>query len=67
MENITLHVPGINCAHCVHTIKMELMELEGVQEVTADPDTKQVRVVYSPPATEASIKSLLKEINYPGV
>lgn len=65
METINFIVPAINCGHCVHTIKTELLDLEGVSEVTADAETKQVKVVYDNPATEASIKNLLKEINYP--
>lgn len=65
METINFIVPAINCGHCVHTIKTELLDLEGVSEVTADAETKQVRVVFDLPATEASIKNLLKEINYP--
>ncbi len=65
MEKINFIVPAINCGHCVHTIKTELLDLEGVSEVTADAETKQVKVVYDNPATEASIKNLLKEINYP--
>ncbi|HNR01009.1 MAG TPA: heavy-metal-associated domain-containing protein [Anaerolineaceae bacterium] len=65
MEKINFIVPAINCGHCVQTIKTELLDLEGVSEVTADAETKQVKVVYDNPATEASIKNLLKEINYP--
>ena len=65
MDTISLKIPNISCGHCIHTIKMELMEMEGVTEVTADLAAKQVNVVYSPPANEEAIKNLLKEINYP--
>jgi copper chaperone CopZ len=51
--------------HCVHTIKTELSELEGVSSVDADKDSKQVVVTFNAPATDAKIKGLLKEINYP--
>jgi len=51
--------------HCVHTIKTELGEHEGVKSVEADPATKQVVVDFDAPATPASIESLLAEINYP--
>jgi copper chaperone CopZ len=65
MDTISLTIPNISCGHCIHTIKMELMEMEGVTEVTTDLAAKQVNVVFSAPANEEAIKNLLKEINYP--
>lgn len=65
MKSITYRVPGINCNHCVHTIKTELMDLSGVIEVDADASSKQVTVQFDEPANEAKIESLLEEINYP--
>ena len=59
------NVPAISCQHCVHTIKMELTELPGVQSVTPDAVTKNVKVVYREPASEQTIIDLLEEINYP--
>lgn len=67
MTNLTLNVPNISCGHCVHTIQSELAELEGVAEVVASSDTKQVSVIFDAPADESKIKSLLAEINYPAV
>lgn len=65
MSTITLTVPNISCHHCVRTITSELQDLKGVQQVEADVDSKQVKVVYEPPATEQAIEDLLAEINYP--
>jgi len=65
MTTVTYQIPAINCGHCVKTIKNELSELEGVQSVEGDPTEKTIQVVFNPPATEDSIKALLKEINYP--
>ena len=65
MTTVKYNVPSINCMHCVHTIKTELGEHEGVKSVEADPATKQVVVDFDAPATPASIESLLAEINYP--
>ena len=39
--------------------------MEGVTSVEADASTKQVKVVFSQPATIEQLKTLLKEINYP--
>jgi copper chaperone len=58
-------VPSIHCEHCVHTIEMELGDLEGVHNVKADLDSKIVKVEFDLPATEDVIVGTLREINYP--
>ena len=65
MSTIVYNVPGIHCAHCVHTINMEVGELEGVQSVNADLDSKKVTVSYDNPASPEKIEELMTEINYP--
>ncbi|MFN7037510.1 MAG: heavy-metal-associated domain-containing protein, partial [Bellilinea sp.] len=42
MNTVTYSVPSMHCHHCVHTIEMEVGELEGVQSVQADLNSKQV-------------------------
>jgi copper chaperone len=65
MTTVTYSVPNISCGHCVHTIQTEVVELEGVKEVRADAETKNVVVIFDAPASEDQIKALLAEINYP--
>ncbi|HAL17624.1 MAG TPA: heavy metal transporter [Anaerolineaceae bacterium] len=65
MSTVTYTVPAIHCGHCVHTIKMEVSDLAGVQNVSADMETKKVVVTFDAPASEEKIESLLAEINYP--
>ena len=65
MSTVTYTVPAIHCGHCVHTIKMEVSDLTGVQNVSADMETKKVVVTFDAPASEEKIESLLAEINYP--
>jgi copper chaperone len=65
MQNLTVHVSNISCAHCVHTIQTELGDLPGVAQVQADPQTKLVNIGFDSPATRRSIEALLAEINYP--
>ena len=65
MSTVKYSVPNISCGHCVHTIQTELADLAGVKSVKADADLKSVEVVFEPPASEAQIKQLLSEINYP--
>jgi copper chaperone CopZ len=65
MKTVTYTIPNISCMHCVHTIKTEVSDLEGVKSVDANAQTKQTVVVFDAPATEEKIVELLKEINYP--
>lgn len=65
MTTVSYTIPNISCKHCVHTIRMEVSELEGVRSVEADPQTKEAIITFDAPATEEAIKALLAEINYP--
>jgi copper ion binding protein len=65
MTTVTYTVPAIHCGHCIHTIEMEVGELQGVQSVKADEGSKKVVISFDAPASEEKIKSLLAEINYP--
>ncbi|MGW8144977.1 MAG: heavy-metal-associated domain-containing protein [Anaerolineales bacterium] len=62
---VTFSIPNISCNHCVHTVKMEVSDLQGVKSVEADLSTKSATIIFEPPATEDGIKNLLAEINYP--
>ena len=64
-KTITYNIPGISCGHCVHTIQMEVSDLEGVISVVASQDARTAIVTFDAPATEEGIIALLKEINYP--
>ncbi len=65
MSTVTYTVPAIHCEHCTHTIEMEVSELQGVEAVKADLNTKKVEIKFDVPADENKIKTLLAEINYP--
>ncbi len=65
MTTVTYTVPAISCGHCTHTIESEVGELQGVQSVKAEVDSKKVTITFDAPADEAKIKALLAEINYP--
>ena len=65
MKSVSYTIPAIHCGHCVHTIKMELSEMEGVESVDVEETSKQATVKFAAPASEEKIVELLKEINYP--
>ena len=64
MKTVTYTIPNISCMHCVHTIKNEVSDLQGVQAVDANAQTKQATITFDAPATEQQIIDLLTEINY---
>jgi copper chaperone len=65
VNTITFNIPNISCNHCVHTIQMEVSDLEGVKTVVADDIAKTATITFEPPASEEVIRKLLDEINYP--
>jgi copper chaperone len=65
MEKQTLNIPNITCNHCVMSIKSELAEIEGIQDVEGDAASKNVTVEWDAPATLEQIKAVLEDINYP--
>lgn len=65
MNEKTFTVPNISCGHCVHSIKMEVGDIAGVQHVDADQESKRVTVAWDTPATWEQIRDTLVEINYP--
>ena len=65
MTTVTYSVPAISCGHCTRTIETEVSDLQGVQSVKAEIDTKKVVITFDAPASEEKIKALLAEINYP--
>jgi copper chaperone CopZ len=43
-ETITYSVPAVHCAHCAASIREEVSEVEGVDDVEVDLDTKAVTI-----------------------
>ncbi len=65
MTTVKYSIPAIHCGHCTHTIEMEVRELEGVQSVKADLESRNVEISFDAPANEEKIKALLAQIDYP--
>ena len=65
MEEKTFTIPNISCGHCVMAIKNELGEMTGILSVDGNIDAKTITVEWEAPASMDTIKTKLKEINYP--
>jgi copper chaperone CopZ len=49
----------------VASITNELKEIEGVKQISGDPQTKTITLELESPATDEQIKTKLEEIGYP--
>lgn len=66
IERATLTAPDISCSHCVATINKAVGALDGVRTVSADEQSKQVRVEFDPGKVSlAKIEAVLDEEGYP--
>jgi copper chaperone len=65
MEKKTFTISNISCGHCVMAIKNELGEMTGILSVDGNIDAKTITVEWEAPASMDTIKTKLKEINYP--
>ncbi|MCJ7694990.1 MAG: heavy-metal-associated domain-containing protein [Anaerolineaceae bacterium] len=65
METITFIVPNISCGHCTMHIKQALSQIDGVEEVEASIESKEVTVEFVKPASKEKLINTLTEINYP--
>jgi copper chaperone len=65
MTELTYKIPSIHCEHCVHTIEMEIGDIQGVKSAKASLADKQLKVEFEHPATQEIIEGTLREINYP--
>lgn len=65
MTQHTYSIPNISCGHCVAAITNELNEIEGVKQISGDPQAKTITLELESPATDEQIKAKLEAIGYP--
>jgi len=62
-DTMTYDVPAIHCAHCAMSIREEVSEVEGVDEVEVDLETKLVTVRGSG-VDDAAVRAAIVEAGY---
>ena len=62
-ESVTYAVPAIHCAHCAMSIREEVSEVEGVDEVAVDIDSKLV-TVSGRGLDDAALRAAIVEAGY---
>jgi copper chaperone len=62
-ETATYSVPAIHCDHCAMSIREEVSEVEGVDEVAVDLDSKLVTVT-GHRLDDAAVRAAIVEAGY---
>jgi copper chaperone len=62
-EKLTYDVPAIHCAHCALSIREEVSEVAGVEEVAVDLETKLV-TVRGHELDDATLRAAIVEAGY---
>lgn len=65
MEQVTLHVSGMSCGHCVKAVEGSVGGLQGVKKVAVNLDKGQVDVEFdSNVVTLSTIKETIDDQGY---
>ena len=62
-QTVTYSVPAIHCAHCALSIREEVSEVAGVEDVAVDLDTKLV-TVSGRALDDAALRAAIEEAGY---
>jgi copper chaperone len=63
MNSALYSVPGMTCSHCEAAVTEEILALPGVDDVTVDLETKDVKVT-GQNLDDAAIRSAIEEAGY---
>ncbi|MCE3047675.1 heavy-metal-associated domain-containing protein [Helicobacter kayseriensis] len=64
MITITLQVPSMHCSHCTQKIQTFVSEVQGVQDIHFDLDSKSLTVSFVPPATKEAIIEAIEDCGF---
>ena len=62
-DTVTYTVPAIHCEHCAMSIREEVEEVSGVEDVAVDLDTKLV-TVSGRELDDAALRAAIEEAGY---
>jgi copper chaperone len=62
-QTVTYSVPAIHCAHCALSIREEVSEVQGVDEVDVDLETKLV-TIQGTELDDAALRAAIGEAGY---
>ena len=62
-ETVTYSVPALQCAHCAMSIREEVSEVDGVEDVAVDLEAKLV-TVSGRALDDAGLRAAIEEAGY---
>ena len=62
-DTVTYSVPAIHCAHCAMSIREEVGEVEGVEDIDVDLDSKVV-TIRGRALDDAALRAAIVEAGY---
>jgi copper chaperone len=62
-ETVTYSVPAIHCAHCAMSIREEVSEVDGVEEIDVDLDSKIV-TIHGSKLDDVALRAAIVEAGY---
>ncbi|MBS4053082.1 MAG: cation transporter [Methylomonas sp.] len=66
-QTVTLNIENMTCAMCTVTLKKALQQVEGVQAVTVDYDSKTATIIFDSPKTDSvALIKATTDAGYPG-
>lgn len=63
-ETTTWHVTGMTCGHCVASVREEIGELPGVEQVDVALESGEVTVVSVDPLDREAVSAAVEEAGY---
>ncbi len=63
-QSKTYSVKGIHCGACIEMIKKELNKLDGIEQIQADFDRREVTLTVSDKYNEAAAFEAVSELGY---
>lgn len=63
MKQLTYTVPGLSCGHCQAAVTEEVIEVDGVEGVDVDLETKLV-VVRGEGVSDEDVRAAIREAGY---
>lgn len=64
MQNVTLHVQGMSCGHCVNAIEDSVGQLAGVEQVKVNLADAQVEIAFG--EAQVSLDQIIETIDDQG-
>ena len=64
MEELTLNIKGMMCGGCENRVKNALMEIDGIENVTADHNTGIITITSNKEVSKEIIKDVIENIGF---